>query len=119
MPLGGHRAVQYWVIHGGRTFIYPGLIMPRSHGTKYTGIYIYSIDYTYFSNIYIFRWSPDACKSPTHPAASYMYDLISGFKCVHGHADQMTSVEHKVDDNARITCDCVLSANHACLLYVK
>ena len=29
--------------------------------------------------------------------------MITGFKCVHGHANQITSVEHKVDGNVHVT----------------
>ena len=69
----------------GNPRIYPGLTISRSYGvcltTNIVPIDLLSHDYPTLART-----------SRTHPAA------MIPFKCVHGHVNQITSVELKVDD---------------------
>ena len=76
----------------GNPRIYPGLTIARSHGvgltTNIVPINLLCHDYPTLAH---------------HEPIQLQVTCMIHFKCVHGHVNQISSVEHKVDDNVRVT----------------
>ena len=76
----------------GNPRIYPGLTISRSYGvgltTNIVPIDLLCHDYPTLAH---------------HEPFQLQVTSMIPFKCVHGHVNQITSVEHRIDDNVRVT----------------